>query len=74
MSCSCSTWPTRSPSHVRVPTPTGSKREGDDFHAAVRRAYRDLAPRYGWVVVDGNGTVDEVAGRVGDAVGPVLAG
>jgi thymidylate kinase len=40
----------------------------------VRRAYRDLAPQFGWIVVDANGTVDEVAGRVRDALGPVLAG
>ncbi|MDP7542277.1 MAG: dTMP kinase [Acidimicrobiales bacterium] len=36
---------------------------GDEFHARVAAAYRDLAaadPRH-WVVVDGRGTVDEVA-------------
>jgi dTMP kinase len=54
--------------------PDRLEREGDDFHTAVRRAYRDLAPQYGWVIVDANGTVDEVAGRVRDALGPVLAG
>jgi dTMP kinase len=54
--------------------PDRLEREGDGFHAAVRRAYRELAPQHGWVVVDGNGTVDEVAGRVRDALAPVLAG
>ncbi len=36
---------------------------GDEFHARVAAAYRDLAaadPQH-WVVVDGRGTVDEVA-------------
>lgn len=42
--------------------------EGSTFHADVRAAYRDLAPRYGWLVVDGTGTPDEVARRVWDAV------
>ena len=54
--------------------PDRLEREGDGFHAAVRRAYRELAPQHGWVVVDGSGTVDEVAGRVRDALAPVLAG
>ena len=54
--------------------PDRLEREGDGFHAAVRRAYRDLAPQYGWIVVDANGTVDEVAGRVRDTLRPVLAG
>ncbi|MCP4793777.1 MAG: dTMP kinase [Actinomycetia bacterium] len=36
---------------------------GDEFHARVAAAYRDLAaadPQH-WVIVDGRGTVDEVA-------------
>ncbi|MCP4846119.1 MAG: dTMP kinase [Actinomycetia bacterium] len=36
---------------------------GDEFHARVAAAYRDLAaadPQH-WIVVDGRGTVDEVA-------------
>jgi dTMP kinase len=42
--------------------------EGSAFHAGVRAAYRELAPRYGWLVVDGAGTPEEVAARVWDAV------
>jgi hypothetical protein len=30
----------------------------------VRAAYRDLAGARGWIVVDGTGTVDEVAARI----------
>jgi dTMP kinase len=40
------------------------ERAGADFHAAVRRAYRELAPDRGWVVVDASGTPEEVASRV----------
>jgi dTMP kinase len=50
------------------------EREGAAFHAAVRRAYRELAPEHGWVVIDGDGGVDDVARRVHDAVAPLLAG
>jgi dTMP kinase len=50
------------------------EREGAAFHAAVRRAYRELAPARGWVVVDANATIDEVADRVRAAIEPVLAG
>jgi dTMP kinase len=46
---------------------------GDDFHERVRAAYRDLAPRHGWIVVDGNGDVDDVAGRVWDALADLIA-
>ena len=48
------------------------EREGDDFHARVRAAYRELAPVRGWVVVDANGSPDEVAERVWAAVAPRL--
>jgi dTMP kinase len=49
------------------------EREGTAFHAAVRGAYRDLAPGRGWVVIDANADVDDVAGRVRAAVDPLLA-
>ncbi len=44
--------------------------EGDDFHERVAEGYRELAGAdpAGWVVVDGTGTVDEVAARVLAAV------
>jgi dTMP kinase len=54
--------------------PDRMEREGEVFHAAVRRAYRELADAHGWTVVDGDGSVDDVAGRVRDAVAPLLAG
>jgi dTMP kinase len=50
------------------------EREGGEFHASVRAAYRDLAPARGWVVVDADGDVDLVAARVRDVVAPLLAG
>ena len=46
---------------------------GDDFHRRVAEGYRALAaadPR--WVVVDGAGTVDDVAERVAEAVAAVV--
>ncbi|HEV7525829.1 MAG TPA: dTMP kinase [Acidimicrobiia bacterium] len=48
------------------------ERAGDDFHAEVRAAYRDLAGARGWVVVEADGSPDEVAARVLAAVRPVL--
>jgi dTMP kinase len=44
--------------------PDRLEREGDEFHAKVRAAYRELAPRQRWIVVDANGTVDDVAAKV----------
>jgi len=43
---------------------------GDDFHARVAAGYRKMAAAHPdrWVVVDGNGSVDEVARRVREAV------
>jgi dTMP kinase len=40
------------------------ERAGGAFHARVRAAYRDLAERYGWVVVDGSGSIADVETRV----------
>jgi dTMP kinase len=50
------------------------EREGAAFHEAVRAAYRKLAPAHGWVVVDADGDVDEVAARICALVEPLLAG
>jgi dTMP kinase len=47
---------------------------GDDFHRRVEASFRDQAaddPQR-WVVVDGTGTPDEVAGRVWEALWPRL--
>lgn len=54
--------------------PDRLEREGAGFHSAVRRAYRELAPARGWVVVDADGSVDEVADAVRNSVEPLLAG
>jgi dTMP kinase len=48
--------------------------EGGSFHAEVREAYRLLARERGWVLIDGDGSVEEVAERVWRAVEPLLAG
>lgn len=40
------------------------EREGSAFQRRVLAAYRELARRHEWVLVDATGTVDEVAGRV----------
>jgi dTMP kinase len=43
--------------------------EGDEFHRRVAEGFRSLAAADPtWVVVDGSGTVDEVAARVAGAV------
>ena len=54
-SWSCSTSTTRRPSRAARRAPTGSSARATTFHAAVRAAYRDLAARRGWTVVDGVG-------------------
>jgi dTMP kinase len=43
---------------------------GDEFHAAVRSAYRELARARGWRLVDANGPVEEVAAAVWRLVEP----
>ena len=48
------------------------EREGDEFHSAVRNAYRELAPSRGWVIVDASGSADAVADRVWAVVKRVL--
>ncbi|MBV8559904.1 MAG: dTMP kinase [Acidimicrobiia bacterium] len=47
---------------------------GDDFHARVADGYRRLAAADPdrWIVVDGDGSPDEIAERVRDAVGKWL--
>jgi dTMP kinase len=53
--------------------PDRLERAGDEFHATVRAAYRDLAVEHRWTVVDANGPVDEVEAKVWAAVEPHLA-
>jgi dTMP kinase len=48
------------------------ERAGPEFHAKVRAAYRDLAAEFDWVVLDAQGTPEEVARRVWEAVERVL--
>ena len=56
-------------------TPTDRlEAEGASFHAEVREAYRVLARERGWVLIDGDGTIDAVAERVWRAVELLLAG
>ncbi len=56
-----------------APEPDRLEREGAAFQSRVRAGYRELAAAYGWTVVDGAGTPDEVGARVLDAVAPLLA-
>ncbi len=44
------------------------ERAGPEFHATVRRAYRDLARHRGWHVLDGGGAEDQVHELVWAAV------
>jgi dTMP kinase len=48
------------------------EREPDSFRVAVNEAYRDLAGRFGWRLLDGSASVDDVAERVWAAVLPLL--
>jgi dTMP kinase len=59
--------------HERLPEASDRfERAGAEFHAAVRGAYRDLAPARGWVVVAGDGEPDAVAALVWEIVAPHL--
>ena len=53
---------------------TRFEQAGDEFHRAVRDGFlaQALAEPERWVVIDGTGTVDEVAAAVWAAVEPVL--
>ena len=48
------------------------EREPDEFRAVVNRAYRDLAARFGWTLLDGAAPVEVVAEHVWKAVQPLL--
>jgi dTMP kinase len=48
------------------------EREPPEFRALVRSAYRDLAGRFGWTLLDGAAPVDVVADQVWAAVQPFL--
>ncbi|MCP4086842.1 MAG: dTMP kinase [Actinomycetia bacterium] len=46
---------------------------GDEFHRRVDATFRELADGSAdWVLVDGHGTIDEVAARVRSALEPIL--
>ena len=51
------------------------ERAGIEFYKRVRDGYRELAAKHSdsWVVIDADGTVDEVAARVGSVVDDRLA-
>jgi dTMP kinase len=48
------------------------EREPDSFRAAVNEAYRDLAARFGWTVINGAAPVDVVADQIWEAVRPLI--
>jgi len=48
------------------------EREPDSFRAAVLAAYRELAARFGWTVLDGSAPADAVAEQVWAAVRPLV--
>ncbi|HEY0399353.1 MAG TPA: dTMP kinase [Acidimicrobiia bacterium] len=48
------------------------EREPDSFRVAVNEAYRDLAARFGWRLLDGSASVEDVAEQVWAAVRPLL--
>lgn len=56
-------------------SPDRMEAAGDDFHRRVADGYRALAAAQPgrWAVVDGSGTVEEVAARVADAVAAAAA-
>jgi dTMP kinase len=56
----------------RAPRADRMEREGRAFHAEVRAAYRTLAVRRGWVVLDGSGTPDAVGEVLLAAVEPLI--
>ena len=57
-------------------TPDRIEASGDDFHQRVELGFKALADAdpQRWTVVDGDGTVDEVAARVWEAVTSTRAG
>lgn len=50
------------------------EREPDSFRLAVNQAYRDLAGRFGWTLVDGREPVEQVAGEIWALVHPLVSG
>src|SRR5687767_13044123 len=50
------------------------EREPDSFRAAVNQAYRDLTARFGWTLVDGRESVEDVADQIWELVRPLVAG
>ncbi len=52
--------------------PDRFERAGNEFHAAVRNAYRYLAPLHEWTLLDASGTREEVAEQIWALVRPIL--
>ena len=48
------------------------EREPAEFRAMVNKAYRDLADRFGWAVIDGTAPVETVAEEIWKLVGPMV--
>ena len=59
---------------ARRPVTGGDRIESEpfEFHERVRTAYRTLAERFGWTLVDADGTVEDVAERIWAVVSEVL--
>jgi dTMP kinase len=47
------------------------EREPAEFRAVVNQAYRDLAGRFGWALLDGAAPVEAVADRIWELVQPL---
>jgi dTMP kinase len=57
----------------RRPTPEDRmEREPQEFRASVNQAYRDLAGRFGWAVVDGTAPPEDVAEQIWNLVRPLV--
>ncbi len=48
------------------------EKAGAEFHSRVRASYRDLALRFGWTIINGEGSPEAVAARVGTCVGAAI--
>lgn len=48
------------------------EREPAEFRARVNQAYRDLADRFGWALVDGTAPIEDVADEVWKLVRPLV--
>ena len=64
--------PAEAAAERRTEPPDRMEREPAEFRALVNQAYRDLADRFGWAVVDGTAPVENVADKVWKLVRPLV--